>query len=104
MMKSFSLTWFLGLEQEAEAEAARAPEPSVPADDEQPACALSGERFDTFWDDAEGQWRFRGAVRLDADQAARRGPNAAHALWQACEGVWCVWVCAVAMFGGAEGQ
>lgn len=57
--------------QEAEAEAARAPEPSVPADDEQPACALSGERFDTFWDDAEGQWRFRGAVRLDAEQAAR---------------------------------
>ncbi|KAK9836295.1 hypothetical protein WJX81_002795 [Elliptochloris bilobata] len=60
-------------EEEAEAEAARAPEPSVPVDDEQPACALSGERFETFWDDLEGQWRYRGVVRLDAEQAARYG-------------------------------
>jgi len=43
----------------------------VPADDAQPECALSGERFEVCWDDADGQWRFRGAVRLDADQAAR---------------------------------
>ena len=34
-------------------------------------CALSGERFETFWDDAREQWRFRDAVRLDAAQAAR---------------------------------
>ena len=47
----------------------------MPADDDQPACALSGERFDTFWDDAEGQWCFRGAVRLDAEQAARCNPD-----------------------------
>ena len=44
---------------------------SVPVDDAQPACALSGERFETFWDDASEEWRYRDAVRLDAEQAAR---------------------------------
>ena len=44
---------------------------SVPADDSQPACALSGERFETFWDNGREEWRFRDAVRLDAAQAAR---------------------------------
>jgi hypothetical protein len=46
-------------------------EVSVPADESQPTCALSGERFETFWDDASEQWCYRDAVRLDADQAAR---------------------------------
>ena len=46
-------------------------EVSIPADDSQPVCALSGERFDTFWDDAAEEWRFRGALRLTAEQAAR---------------------------------
>ena len=46
-------------------------EVSIPADDSQPVCALSGERFDTFWDDAHEEWRFRDAVRLSAEQAAR---------------------------------
>ncbi len=46
-------------------------EVSIPADDSQPVCALSGERFDTFWDDAHEEWRFRDAVRLNAEQAAR---------------------------------
>ena len=43
----------------------------MPADDSQPACALSGERFDTFWDDAREEWRYRDAVLLSAEQAAR---------------------------------
>lgn len=43
---------------------------SVPVDDAQPTCALSGERFETFWDDASEEWRYRDAVRLDAEQAA----------------------------------
>lgn len=47
-------------------------EVSVPADTAQPVCALSGERFDTFWDDAHEEWRFRDAVRLTAEQAARQ--------------------------------
>ena len=46
-------------------------EVSIPADTSQPVCALSGERFDTFWDDAHEEWRFRDAVRLTAEQAAR---------------------------------
>ncbi|CAL8463693.1 g3227 [Coccomyxa elongata] len=46
---------------------------SVPVDDAQPTCALSGERFETFWDDASEEWRYRDAVRLDAEQAARHG-------------------------------
>lgn len=46
-------------------------EVSIPADDSQPVCALSGERFDTFWDDTAEEWRFRDAVRLSAEQAAR---------------------------------
>lgn len=44
---------------------------SVPVDDAQPNCALSGERFETFWDDASEEWRYRDAVRMDAAQAAR---------------------------------
>ncbi len=44
---------------------------SVPVDDAQPNCALSGERFETFWDDASDEWRYKDALRLDADQAAR---------------------------------
>ena len=46
-------------------------EVSVPADDSQPVCALSGERFDTFWDDAREEWRYRDAISLTAEQAAR---------------------------------
>ena len=44
---------------------------SAPADPDQPTCALSGERFDSFWDDATNEWRFQGAVALTEDQAAR---------------------------------
>ena len=48
------------------------------ADDSQPECALSGEAFETFWDDAAEEWRFRDAVRLSARQAARCAHMPAH--------------------------
>jgi pre-mRNA cleavage complex 2 protein Pcf11 len=44
---------------------------SVPVDDAQPLCALSGERFEQYWDDAHQEWRYAGARRLDAAEAAR---------------------------------
>ena len=43
----------------------------MPADPEQPTCALSGEKFDSFWDDARNEWRYQGAVALTAEQAQR---------------------------------
>lgn len=57
------------MDQENKAEVKK--DVSVPADDSQPVCALSGERFETFWDDVTEQWCYRDAVRLDAEQAAR---------------------------------
>lgn len=51
-----------------------APEPeqrhTVEADDEQTRCALSGERFEQFWDEDRQEWRYRDARRLDAEEAA----------------------------------
>ena len=52
-------------------EEAAAVEQSVPADETQQICALSGERFETFWDDGLQQWRYRDAVLLDAEAATR---------------------------------
>lgn len=46
--------------------------PSEPADDQQPTCGLSGERFETFWDDELEQWRYKGAKRLTGDEAERQ--------------------------------
>ena len=43
---------------------------SVVADEEQTHCALSGERFDQFWDEDHQEWRYRDAKRLDAEEAA----------------------------------
>jgi len=40
-------------------------------DDGQLACALSGESFETFWDDAHEEWRYKDVVRLNSAQAAR---------------------------------
>jgi len=45
--------------------------PSVPADDEQTHCALSGEPFEQFWDEGHQEWRYRDAVKLTAEEAAR---------------------------------
>jgi pre-mRNA cleavage complex 2 protein Pcf11 len=43
---------------------------SVVADDEQPHCALSGEKFDQFWDEDHQEWRYRDAKKLSAEEAA----------------------------------
>lgn len=45
--------------------------PTVPVDDDQKACALSGERFETVWDAESEDWHYLGAVRLSAETAAR---------------------------------
>ncbi|KAK9815333.1 hypothetical protein WJX72_001901 [[Myrmecia] bisecta] len=59
---------------EAAAEAAKPKQEfSEPADDAQPNCALSGEKFVTFWDDKREEWRYRNAKSLDAEEAARYG-------------------------------
>ena len=47
----------------------------MPADPSQPACGISGERFDTFWDDATNSWRYHDAASLDAEQAEKCAPN-----------------------------
>ena len=44
---------------------------SVPVDDAQMHCALSGERFEQFWDDKHQEWRYWNAVRLDSEQAEK---------------------------------
>jgi pre-mRNA cleavage complex 2 protein Pcf11 len=41
------------------------PPPSVPVDEAQPACALTGESFETFWNAELEEWHYRGAVRLE---------------------------------------
>ena len=38
-------------------------EVSVPADESQPTCALSGEPFEIFWNDEQEDWHYRGVVR-----------------------------------------
>ena len=47
------------------AEAAKAAAQSVPVDEAQPRCALTGEAFDTFWHAELEEWHYRGAVRLE---------------------------------------
>ncbi|PRW57523.1 ENTH VHS [Chlorella sorokiniana] len=46
---------------------------SVPVDDFQTHCALSGEPFEQFWDEAHQEWRYRGAKALGAEEAASYG-------------------------------
>jgi hypothetical protein len=46
---------------------------SVPADDHQTACAVSGEKFEKHWDDALQEWRYLDVVRVDAATAQKLG-------------------------------
>jgi pre-mRNA cleavage complex 2 protein Pcf11 len=47
---------------------------SVPVDESQPACALSGEQFETFWNEQEQEWHYRGAIILErAIGGAKKG-------------------------------
>jgi hypothetical protein len=57
----------------AAAAAAPAEAHGVPADDEQTHCALSGERFEQYWDEAHQEWRYRNARRLGGAEAAAHG-------------------------------
>ena len=45
--------------------------PTVPVDESQRQCALSGERFETVWDAESEEWHYLGTVRLSAEEAAR---------------------------------
>ena len=47
--------------------------PSAPADDGQRTCALTGEAFDSYYDDARGEWRYRDAVRVRDAAASALG-------------------------------
>ena len=46
---------------------------SVPADDHQTSCAVSGEKFEKRWDDELQEWRYIDVVRVDAGTARRLG-------------------------------
>lgn len=47
---------------------------SVPVDESQPACALSGEEFETFWNEEAQEWHYRGTMILDrAVGGAKKG-------------------------------
>jgi hypothetical protein len=46
---------------------------SVPADDHQTACAVSGEKFEKYWDDTLQEWRYLEVARVDAVTARRLG-------------------------------
>jgi len=45
---------------------------SVPVDDAQPNCALSGKSFETFWHSDEDEWHYRGAVVTEFPLGALR--------------------------------
>lgn len=60
-------------QQAAAAAAAEQQNHSVPVDDSQTHCALSGEAFEQFWDEAHQEWRYRGARALGAEEAASYG-------------------------------
>lgn len=40
---------------------------SLPVDDNQKQCAITGETFETFWHPEEDEWHYRDAVRLTSD-------------------------------------
>lgn len=65
------------------AAAAAAPLPTAPADEAQRSCALTGEPFDSFFDDAAGEWRYRDCLALDAAGAAAMGLPARRCLVKA---------------------
>ena len=61
------------MQHEARSRAAAAS--SVPVDDSQPDCALSGERFTTFWHEPSESWHYQDAVRLHGEEASRQVPS-----------------------------
>ena len=54
-------------------EAAVQQQHSVPADDTQTACAISGEKFEEYFDEVKQEWRYRDAERLTGADAQKYG-------------------------------
>jgi pre-mRNA cleavage complex 2 protein Pcf11 len=46
---------------------------TVPVDDSQPSCALSGEKFEQVWNSATEQWVYKGVRKLEGNEAAAYG-------------------------------
>ncbi|KAH9261287.1 hypothetical protein BASA81_000991 [Batrachochytrium salamandrivorans] len=53
----------LALAKEKELKLEAGPESSVPKDDSQTTCPLSGEGFETFWDNDRQMWMYKQAIR-----------------------------------------
>ena len=49
----------------------QAPVMSVPVDESQTECAVSGEKFEKFWDDELQEWRYLDAMRVSGSLAKR---------------------------------
>lgn len=49
------------------------PNMSVPVDESQTHCAISGEKFEKFWDDAAQEWRYADTIRVTEKMAPRLG-------------------------------
>lgn len=49
------------------------PTMSVPVDESQTHCAISGEKFEKFWDDAAQEWRYADTIRVTEKMAPRLG-------------------------------
>ena len=54
------------------------PEVSVPVDPDCQRCALSGQKFETFWHEGEDEWHYRGAVRLEAPYGGAAAGSLVH--------------------------
>lgn len=52
-------------------ESAQGPLMSVPVDESQTECAVSGEKFERFWDDELQEWRYLDAMRVSGSLAKR---------------------------------
>eukprot|EP00894_Picocystis_sp_ML_P001655 jgi/Pico_ML_1/52172/g380.t2 len=50
---------------------------SVPADDDQKHCAITGEPFETFWHPEEDEWHYRDAVNFAINSNEERSTSAA---------------------------
>lgn len=79
-------TWYKGTTKAAEDERGRKGEAqvaigeegtprlvSVPVDEHQTECAISGEKFEKYWDEKEQEWRYLDVLKVTPAMAARLG-------------------------------
>ena len=45
---------------------------SVPVDESQTECAISGEKFERFWDETNQEWRYADTTRVEDPSLAQR--------------------------------